>query len=115
MAARSGEIGVAEIKTVRLPCSGKVNVPYLVKAFEAGADGVALITCREDECRGLEGNLRARKRAEAVDALLEEIGLGAGRIAVFPVGDDPDEAYRQLQAFCRGLARLPEPDPALPG
>ena len=71
-----------EIKTVSLPCSGKVNLLYLLKAFEKGADGVLLITCKHGECKFLEGNLRAQKRAEAVDSMLEEIGMGKGRMRV---------------------------------
>ena len=74
--------GSEGLKTVSLPCSGKVNLLYLLKAFETGADGVLLVTCKKGECRFLEGNLRAHRRAEAVDSLLEEIGLGRGRMKV---------------------------------
>ena len=69
--------GIA-VKTIGLPCSGKVDIPYLVKAFETGADGVVLVTCKESECKHLEGNMRANKRLEVVDSLLEEIGIGKG-------------------------------------
>lgn len=72
--------GTEELTTVSLPCSGKVNLLYLVKAFEKGADGVILVTCGQGDCHFLEGNLRAKKRAEAVDELLAEIGLGRGRM-----------------------------------
>jgi coenzyme F420-reducing hydrogenase delta subunit len=34
------------IKTISLPCSGKVDIPYLLKAFETGADGVAIVLWR---------------------------------------------------------------------
>lgn len=71
-----------QFKIISLPCSGKIDIPYLVKAFETGADGTIIITCELDKCRHLEGNMRAEKRAEAVDSLLEEIGVGTGRIAV---------------------------------
>jgi F420-non-reducing hydrogenase iron-sulfur subunit len=77
-----GSNGNDEVKTVSLPCSGKVNLLYLLKAFEQGADGVMLVTCGQNECHFLEGNLRAKKRAEAVDSMLEEIGLGKGRMTV---------------------------------
>ncbi len=70
------------VKTVSLPCSGKVNLLYLLKAFEKGADSVLLVTCEENTCKFLEGNLRAGKRAQAVDGMLEEIGLGKGRMKV---------------------------------
>lgn len=74
--------GDHQIQTVSLPCSGKVNLLYLLKAFENGSDGVLLVTCGQGECKFLEGNLRARKRAMAVDSLLEETGLGKGRMIV---------------------------------
>jgi coenzyme F420-reducing hydrogenase delta subunit len=68
--------------TLSLPCSGKATIPYLLKAFEKGADGVVLCTCPETQCKHLEGNLRTSKRAEAVEGLLDEIGLGKGRVVV---------------------------------
>ena len=68
------------LKTISLPCSGKLEIIYLLKAFESGADGAMLITCKKGECRYLEGNLRAQKRTEAVSALLGETGLGRGRM-----------------------------------
>jgi coenzyme F420-reducing hydrogenase delta subunit len=69
------------VTIISLPCSGKVDVPYLVKAFETGADGVVIVTCKRNECRHFEGSPRAHKRAEAVESLLEETGMGAGRMA----------------------------------
>ena len=78
----AAQTGTKELTIVSLPCSGKVNLLYLVKAFEKGADGVILVTCGQGDCKFLEGNLRAKKRAEAVDALMEEVGLGRGRMRV---------------------------------
>lgn len=80
-----------EVKTVSLPCSGKVNLLYLLKAFEKGADGVMLVTCPENKCHFLEGNLRAKKRAEAVDSMLKEIGLGTGRMIVIQKNNEGTE------------------------
>lgn len=88
-----GPNGNDEVKTVSLPCSGKVNLLYLLKAFEKGADGVLLVTCEPGECRFLEGNLRARKRSEAVDSMLEEIGFGKGRMRVI---QKKEEAMEQI-------------------
>ena len=97
-----------EIKTISLPCSGKVDIPYLIKAFENGADGVAIVTCKKNECRHFEGNLRARRRAEAVEALLEEIGVVAGRMAVFECGKQgAEEVLSEIKQFIEHLKNLP--------
>jgi F420-non-reducing hydrogenase iron-sulfur subunit len=96
------------IKIISLPCSGKVDIPYLIKAFETGADSVAIVTCKKNECRHFEGNLRAHKRAEAVEALLEEIGFVAGRIAVFECGkQDTAEVLSEIKKFIERVKNLP--------
>jgi coenzyme F420-reducing hydrogenase delta subunit len=97
------------IKTISLPCSGKVDVPYLIKAFETGADGVAIVTCRKDECRHFEGSARAHKRAEAVESLLEEIGLPAGRMAVFECRkQDAGRVVSEIRQFIDRVRNLPQ-------
>ncbi len=89
-----------EIKLITMPCSGKLDILYLTKAFETGADGVAVMMCKEGECRYLEGNMRAKKRAEAVEELLEETGLGQGRIAVIQMSAGGiKQAIRDLEDF----------------
>jgi coenzyme F420-reducing hydrogenase delta subunit len=96
------------IKTISLPCSGKVDVPYLIKAFETGADGVAIVTCQKNECRHFEGNLRAHKRAEAVESLLEEIGLPADRMAVFECGKQgAGQVLGEIKQFIDRVRNLP--------
>jgi F420-non-reducing hydrogenase iron-sulfur subunit len=77
-----------EYKIISLPCSGKADLLYLIKAFETGADGLLLITCDKNQCHYLEGNLRSPKRAEEVNLLLEEIGMGKDRIAVLSINKD---------------------------
>ena len=110
IAAGCRELAGDAIKTVSLPCSGKVDIPYLLKAFETGADGVLLLTCKKNECRHIEGNLRAHKRAEAVESLLAEIGLGAGRMAVIE-GEAPEsgQVLNEIKRFNDRLKTLPQP------
>jgi len=89
-----------EIKVIPLPCSGKIDILYLTKAFETGADGVVVVTCKEGDCRYLEGNLRAQRRVEAVDALLEEIGLGRGRMVMIRMGEGGvEQVKREVEDF----------------
>jgi len=96
------------VKTIGLPCSGKVGVPYLIKAFETGADGVVVVTCPKNECRHFEGNLRAHKRAEAVESLLGEIGMTAGRMAVFECGkSDAGRVLGEIKQFIDRVRNLP--------
>jgi coenzyme F420-reducing hydrogenase delta subunit len=103
------------LKTLSLPCSGKATIPYLLKAFEKGADGVVLCTCPESQCKHLEGNLRASKRAEAVEGLLEEIGFGKGRVVVVTKEQGQIakliDGIQRLQAVCSVPVRASKETP----
>jgi coenzyme F420-reducing hydrogenase delta subunit len=58
------------VKIVKVPCTGRVDIIHMLKAFENGADGVFVAGCLEGECHFLKGNLRARKRVAQAQALL---------------------------------------------
>jgi F420-non-reducing hydrogenase iron-sulfur subunit len=68
------------IKVIELPCTGKLDVLYVLRAFEDGADGVLVAGWLEGDCHYLEGNLNARRRIEYAQKLLKEIGLEGRRV-----------------------------------
>ncbi len=70
----------ANVKIVRVPCSGKVDAIHLLKAFEKGADGVYVAGCLEGDCHFKNGNTRAASRVEYVRRYMEEIGLESERL-----------------------------------
>jgi coenzyme F420-reducing hydrogenase delta subunit len=94
------------LKTISLPCSGKANILYLLKAIETGADGVLLITCNLGECKYLQGNLRAQKRIEAVDDLLDESGYGRGSIKCLHLQNEHKMEFlvNEINAFIKQLS-----------
>jgi len=71
------------IKIIQVPCTGKVDVLYLLKAFQRGADGVYVAGCMEGDCHFLTGNLRARKRVEYAKKILDEVGIGGERLEMY--------------------------------
>jgi coenzyme F420-reducing hydrogenase delta subunit len=103
------EAGGDTLKTIGLPCSGKVDVPYLIKALETGADGVVIVACKKQECRHFEGSLRAHKRAEAVESLLGEIGLEAGRMTVIECAPGAaGQVCDDIKLFIQRVRSLPQ-------
>lgn len=71
------------IKIIRVPCTGKVDVMHLLRAIQKGADGVYVVGCLEGSCHYNEGNLRARERVAHVRMLLEEIGMEGDRVRMY--------------------------------
>ncbi|MBI5601814.1 MAG: hydrogenase iron-sulfur subunit [Deltaproteobacteria bacterium] len=75
------ELG-SRVKFFPLPCSGRIEPLHFLRALEAGADLVYLITCPEKVCRYQQGNLRAGKRIAYARKLIEEIGLDPERLVL---------------------------------
>jgi F420-non-reducing hydrogenase iron-sulfur subunit len=69
-------------RLVVMPCSSKMEPRHLLKVLEKGADGVLLVACPEGSCRFLVGNVRAEKRVAYARGLLDQVGMGAERLAM---------------------------------
>lgn len=71
------------VRIIRLPCTGKVEIINLLRAFEEGADGVYVAGCLEGNCHYIEGNIHARKRVERARELLAQTGIEPERLEMF--------------------------------
>ncbi|MBW2202364.1 MAG: hydrogenase iron-sulfur subunit [Deltaproteobacteria bacterium] len=71
------------VKIVRVPCTGKIDILHILRAFEKGADGVYCVGCMEGDCHYNSGNFRARKRVEQAQKLLDAIGVGGERVQMY--------------------------------
>ena len=101
----AGVIGLqypADIKVVKLPCTGKMDTLYVLKAFEQGADAVMVVACTKGTCHHLEGNLRAEKRVARAKEILDAVGLGGDRVEIFFVTGS------QGYAFANAVAQMTE-------
>ena len=81
------------VRLVKMPCTGKVEIQYLLKAFEEGADGVFVAGCQEGECHYLEGNIRTKRRVDFTRKILDEIGIGGNRVHMYNLDPSDSEAF----------------------
>jgi F420-non-reducing hydrogenase iron-sulfur subunit len=82
-------------RIVRLPCTGKVDIIHILRAFEKGADGVYVVGCMEGDCHYNEGNFRARKRIEQAKVILDKVGVGADRVKMFNLSSGEGPLFAQ--------------------
>ncbi len=66
-----------------MPCTGRVDILHLLKAFEGGADAVFVAGCLEGECHYLKGNIRARKRVNKLKNDFPQMGMEPERVEMF--------------------------------
>jgi len=104
-----------ETNFIKLPCSSMVKDVFLLRAFEAGADVVAVLVCAEGACRYVEGNLRAKKRVKWVKSLLDEIGLDGRRLVLFNVTAGDTRTAERFIREAHSLAATLGANPAVAG
>ena len=98
------------IKVIRVPCAGRVDVLLILKAFENGADGVLVMGCHEGACQHLNGNIRARERVRHTEILLKESGIDGERIRMVNLA--PETAYKFVQEVTEMTERVKELGPS---
>ncbi|NDY42526.1 hydrogenase iron-sulfur subunit [Dissulfurirhabdus thermomarina] len=96
----------------RLPCTGRLEVPAILAAFEAGAEAVFVAGCRLDQCHNKTGSERAARRVKEAKVLLSELGISPDRLEMFFVGRGENEPV--VAAAREMAARAARLGPVLP-
>ena len=93
--AWSQEAEGMQVRAVMMPCSSKVEVPYVLKLLESGVDAVEIVACPEKSCKFLTGSLRAEKRVEFIRDLLKAIGYASERVGISrKLSQKPDQLMK---------------------
>lgn len=71
------------VEIILMPCTGRFDMLYALKAFEGGADGVYVAGCLEGTCHFLEGNIRAKKRVNFLRNELKTLGVEEDRVRMY--------------------------------
>jgi len=95
-----------EVQVIELPCSSKIDVLYMLKAFDSGADGVIVLGCLRERCHYLEGSHRAAKRVKMTQNLLAEIGIEPERLEMIHFRADQDDFGRVCNEMLERVSQL---------
>ena len=100
-----------DIKIIRVPCTGKVDILHILRAIEKGADGVYLVGCLEGDCRYKTGNLNARKRVEQAGVILNNIGISGDRVQMYNLSSGEGPKFVQFAEEMEERIRALGPSP----
>ena len=70
----------ANVRIIRLMCTGAVDTIYILKALIEGADGVLIGGCHPGDCHYQTGNYKARRRVVILKKILNQFGYDEERI-----------------------------------
>jgi coenzyme F420-reducing hydrogenase delta subunit len=101
----------ANVKFIRLPCTGKTDIRYILEAFEQGADGVYQVACPIGNCHHVRGNERGLARIKRAKQLLDEIGLGGERVDMFFMSGSQGQTFAMAAQTMTERIRKLGPNP----
>lgn len=101
----------ANVRVLRLPCTGKLDAAYLMTAFERGVDGIIVAGCLEGGCHFQEGNLRAKNRTALVRQVLAEAGLEPERLEMFNLSSAQGQTFADIVELMTSRIKELGPNP----
>jgi coenzyme F420-reducing hydrogenase delta subunit len=94
------------IRVIRVPCAGRVDLIHILKAFENGAAAVLVMGCEDGACHHITGNTRAKERVKYCYMLLKEIEADGRAVAMFNLS--PNAPHKFVEAVNKITKRIKE-------
>lgn len=101
----------SNVKIIRVPCTGKVDIKHMMQAFQMGADGVYVAGCLEGDCHFKNGNKKAARRVQRVKILLDEIGIEPERVEMIMMSAGMGEYFARKASDITEKIRKLGPSP----
>jgi len=76
----------ANVRMIRVMCTGMVDPKYILKAFLQGADAVLVSGCHPGDCHYINGNYKARRRIKLLHQILPQFGIARQRLRLTWIG-----------------------------
>lgn len=70
----------ANMTSIRVMCSGRIDPGFILSAFRKGADGVLVCGCHPGDCHYVEGNYKCLRRMLLTRQLVKEFGIDPVRL-----------------------------------
>lgn len=96
LAGTSRMLYPANLRVVRLMCSGRLEPEHILYAFKAGADGVLVTGCHPGDCHYISGNYKTRKRIRLLEQLLAQFGLEKERLRLEWISASEGELFTRI-------------------
>lgn len=97
-----------EMRLLRVMCSGRVDLAYVLRAFSNGLDGVFIGACHLNECNYItHGNYQAQNMVLLVKKIMAHIGINPGRLRLqFVSGAEGNLFAESTNEFVKQIKEL---------
>ncbi len=95
------------VRVIRVPCSGRINPLFILKALQSGIDGVLVSGCHPGDCHYISGNYIGRRKSATFKRFIEFLGIEQGRVQFSWVSAAEGGKFSQvIDEITRDIKRL---------
>ncbi len=97
----------ANVRIIRLMCSGRMEPYYIVETLKNGADGILVGACHLGDCHYLQGNYKAVRRFALLRRMVEQFGFDPKRVQLWHISaSEGAELTEKVKEFVKLLKEL---------
>ena len=87
-------------RIIRMPCTARLDLNFILKALQEGADGVLVVGCHPGDCAYKTGNLGAERRVRFAKKLIASLGIDERRVKmVFVSAAEGDKFAEEVNTY----------------
>lgn len=86
----------ANIRVIRVMCSGRVDPEFVIQSFIEGASGVLILGCHPGDCHYKKGNYKALRRTYLLKRTLKQLGIEEERVRLDWVAAGEGERFAKI-------------------
>ena len=97
----------ASARIIRMPCTARLDINFILKALQEGADGVLVVGCHPGDCAYKTGNLGAERRVRFARKLVGQLGMNEDRVKmVFVSAAEGDKFAAEVNKFADEIRKI---------
>jgi F420-non-reducing hydrogenase iron-sulfur subunit len=97
----------ANVRVVRIMCTGRMDPQFVLKAYQEGADGVLILGCHPGDCHYKEQNFRMIQRHRLFLQLIRQYGIDEARCRLdFVSAAEGDKYARVITETVEAIRKL---------
>ncbi|MDF1537544.1 MAG: hydrogenase iron-sulfur subunit [Candidatus Thorarchaeota archaeon] len=94
-------------RIIRMPCTARLDINFILKALQEGADGVLIVGCHPGGCAFKTGNLGAERRVRFARKLVGQMGMNEDRVKmVFVSAAEGNKFAADINKFAEEIRKI---------
>jgi F420-non-reducing hydrogenase iron-sulfur subunit len=86
----------ANIRIIRVMCSGRIEPTFVLKAFRQGADGILICGCHPGDCHYQVGNYKCLRRYHLLQRYIQQMGIEKERLHLEWISASEGKQFAEL-------------------